>query len=424
MRNFFKSVFGPSDASPNGMIWVFTLGGFFIPLVSLWNSRAIVPLVALMAVSSLYFILRMPQRNLWKDCDKYLFGGICIFLFSVILAAFQVADPHAAIISASKLFGIVAIAIVLIYAATHLDEYGSMKAARCVLLGISIVGVFFLCDILSKGAMSLLFNNMTYTPKYKFFWFKSASAVFAVCTLIVGFYFALKNKYWVGYCLAGLSIFIVMSIGNRTAAIGIILGLLFGVAYQFLGRWRHKVLSTLLVIAFTAPFYIFSLGVSAERISQIIEVRTSATISVVYRMYAWEFVTDRIIERPVRGWGLGGSKKFGGETAEIVNDPIMGDLGEPVPLHPHNGILQIWLELGAAGALAVLILGLRATYLLDKRCKSSTNRIWTFSVLALLMCFFAFSYSAFSSAWLALVAFSFAMVNALSMVRKEQNKSE
>ena len=53
------------------------------------------------------------------------------------------------------------------------------------------------------------------------------------------------------------------------------------------------------------------------------------------RLQIWRFVTDRIAERPLLGWGLDASRIWPGV----------------VPLHPHDGALQLWLELGAPGAL-------------------------------------------------------------------------
>jgi len=445
LSSFIKSIFGPTDTHGSSMAWVFTFGGLFIPIITLWNSRAIVPLVVLMALSSLAIIIKTRHQRPPPKWDKYLIVGVCFFLASILLSAYQVSNPQVAMISAGKIFSNVFIAITLIYAVTFLNSEDVIKVTRCIFIGACIVGGFLLYDVLTKGDLSLLFKNMTYTYMYKFFWFKSAAAVFTTFTMIAAFYLALKNKIWVSLLLLGLAVFITIGVGNRTAAIGIIIALLVGITYQLIGRWRHKALSGLLILAFTVPFYVLSFGVTAERISQIIfdvvgtipakskmqtrhkqnldfEVPTSASLAVAYRMYVWEFVIERILERPVQGWGLKASKQFGGEDAEIIIDPNMGTLGEPVPLHPHNGILQVWLELGAIGALSLLFLILRATYLLDQKCRSATNRIWTFSILALLMCFFAFSYSVFSSAWLALAIFTFAMLNALSATTPKQTQ--
>jgi O-antigen ligase len=53
-----------------------------------------------------------------------------------------------------------------------------------------------------------------------------------------------------------------------------------------------------------------------------------------HRLNIWAFATDRILEHPMRGWGIDASRAF----------------GSAIPLHTHNAPLQIWLELGAFGA--------------------------------------------------------------------------
>jgi hypothetical protein len=53
------------------------------------------------------------------------------------------------------------------------------------------------------------------------------------------------------------------------------------------------------------------------------------------RMDYWSFAVDRIGEHSLRGWGLDASRAF----------------GPGIALHPHDGALQVWLELGVVGAL-------------------------------------------------------------------------
>ena len=57
------------------------------------------------------------------------------------------------------------------------------------------------------------------------------------------------------------------------------------------------------------------------------------------RIGYWRHAVDLILAHPLRGWGLDASRTF----APAIN------------LHPHNGALQLWLELGAVGALAVAL---------------------------------------------------------------------
>jgi O-antigen ligase len=53
------------------------------------------------------------------------------------------------------------------------------------------------------------------------------------------------------------------------------------------------------------------------------------------RMSYWSQTIDWISQEPVRGWGLDASRA----------------MGAGISLHPHNGALQIWLELGLIGAV-------------------------------------------------------------------------
>ncbi len=51
------------------------------------------------------------------------------------------------------------------------------------------------------------------------------------------------------------------------------------------------------------------------------------------RVDIWRFAAGKVTERPWLGWGMDASRMF-----------------DPIPLHPHNAAIQIWLELGVVGA--------------------------------------------------------------------------
>jgi O-antigen ligase len=53
----------------------------------------------------------------------------------------------------------------------------------------------------------------------------------------------------------------------------------------------------------------------------------------------WSYAVERIAERPLAGWGLDASRAF----------------SPHIQLHPHNGALQVWLELGLPGAVLLAL---------------------------------------------------------------------
>jgi O-antigen ligase len=72
--------------------------------------------------------------------------------------------------------------------------------------------------------------------------------------------------------------------------------------------------------------------------------------SIWHRAEIWRFVSERIAERPFLGWGMNGSRAIPGGQMTVDGR------SELLPLHPHNLSLQIWLELGAIGALLLAAL--------------------------------------------------------------------
>lgn len=71
-----------------------------------------------------------------------------------------------------------------------------------------------------------------------------------------------------------------------------------------------------------------------------------------HRFAIWDFAATRTMEQPIFGWGLGSSRVVPGAEGIAEN---LGSRAEALPLHPHNALLQLWLELGIPGILLALI---------------------------------------------------------------------
>ena len=65
-----------------------------------------------------------------------------------------------------------------------------------------------------------------------------------------------------------------------------------------------------------------------------------------FRLHVWNVINERIAERPLFGWGFDASPDL--PTGDAL--PFRAD-GKVIPSHPHNGALQIMVELGLAGSL-------------------------------------------------------------------------
>lgn len=88
--------------------------------------------------------------------------------------------------------------------------------------------------------------------------------------------------------------------------------------------------------------------------------------SAAARFYIWSYTADKVLERPIRGIGVRGTREL--QQADGLR-PGSGH-AERFQLRPgrhaHNAFLQIWLELGAIGAGLVLAFGLAVLRQIDR----------------------------------------------------------
>jgi len=80
-----------------------------------------------------------------------------------------------------------------------------------------------------------------------------------------------------------------------------------------------------------------------------------------HRLIIWEATANHIRNRPVLGHGFDTARALYDSSDRRMNYRFRADGTlwwkshfEPIPLHPHNAILQIWLELGIVGASMML----------------------------------------------------------------------
>jgi exopolysaccharide production protein ExoQ len=150
---------------------------------------------------------------------------------------------------------------------------------------------------------------------------------------------------------ATLALFATASLSAKIA-LGLGLGVFVAVYALPRLRWAGLALLALATVALPA---LFPLTIGPQTSCWLIAHKPSA----LHRVMIWSFVAEHIDERPLAGWGLDASRRLPGGKEPLAlkicaAEPRAGQVAmtsEILPLHPHNGILQVWLELGGLGAL-------------------------------------------------------------------------
>ena len=130
--------------------------------------------------------------------------------------------------------------------------------------------------------------------------------------------------------------------------------------------------------------------------------------SAQHRIEIWEFSVRRIAENPVFGWGFDGSRHM----RSLYPDPSETGRGIAA-LHPHNAPLQIMLELGAVGAMIVLML----LWLIAMRLDDVSDRSRTFgqAFFVAALAIGSVAYGTWQNWWLALLL-SVALMTSLTPI--------
>lgn len=148
------------------------------------------------------------------------------------------------------------------------------------------------------------------------------------------------------------------------------------------------------LVVVSMPFLLATFLPDQEALNAMIPGQ-GAWSSETHRFHMWQFVIDAISNGSLLlGYGADASRSFPG-----ANQKIMWGI-ELMPLHPHNGALQVWLELGAIGTAVVatvLALIFRAT-----KGMSNNERAVQAALLSAYIVPWLLSYGVWQSWWIAL----------------------
>ena len=226
-----------------------------------------------------------------------------------------------------------------------------LRAAGLGLLaGIVVAGA----DFATGNALRAAVRGLSEIPARLAFGLKPAASAMALLLPLLA---VLPNTpAWLrGLLLAGCAA-VLAALPGESAKLAVLAAALAGGAAWLAPRLAPRLLGGgLAVLILATPLLlgpVLARGVPAGGMAP----------SAAHRLLIWDFVIDRIAERPLLGWGMEASRAIPGNTATPspavlerfgLTGPAVAWLpsAQLLPLHPHNGALQLWLELGLPGAM-------------------------------------------------------------------------
>ena len=337
--------------------WVFAVMAAVVLPLALFVPRAPTALVIAATVILLAAFWRHGRRITIFDpgVAALLMVLVCWVAFSSLWSL----DTYFAVRGAVKLVGNILIGGCLFSIALRLAADECTSIERALAVGFWLTVAVLAIEALFDAPLSRLMQYGLGPPEdlyyeklsdYGIFWFKPATSLVALFVWPVALTLY-KRKGWLVALLAWLAVFaVVYALRNQTAVLGLASGLMLGalvaVFRRRAGVVAAGVIAASILLAPVAPTTVLQ----PKHISPHTDV---VSHSMLHRLYIWEFTAENIAQHPLRGWGMKAARVLPGGKDRIFDDYRQRDLGQVMPLHPHNLALQMWLELGLPGALVL-----------------------------------------------------------------------
>ncbi|MBO1074371.1 O-antigen ligase family protein [Roseomonas marmotae] len=340
-------------------------GALLAPLAAVLQSKAMTPLGLLSLVACIALARWRGGRWPWPG-GAPLWAGLALGGWGMLSALWAI-DPRRSLSEGAVLAGMVLLAGAAA-AAVRQDEPGQRRRlGLAVLLGLAIGLGAALFDHLSGNALRAAVRGLREVPPELAFGLKPAASVMALMLpLLAGA--ALPGRWRAAALLLGMAI--LLALPGDTAKLAALAGVATAALVALWPRTMPRFLAWALaaVVLATPPLLGPATGLLGPRVE-------SLPPSGIHRLLIWDFALQRAAEKPLAGWGMESSRAIPGGQGQpdpsrlaVTRADLRAWFAQPhlrlLPLHPHNGPLQIRLELGWIGTLiaaaGLLLLGLAA----------------------------------------------------------------
>jgi O-antigen ligase len=226
----------------------------------------------------------------------------------------------------------------LICAARRATPALQRRALHVLAWGMTVFGLILLVETLTGGALYQNVRDLFYHAhpmRPDIAQAKLGHATFVLTALLpIAFVGAPRRlRLWLGLVMAAGAGSAAIAFGSDAPVIALVAAPLAGLAV-----WRWPSGGPRIMAASAATLFLTTPAIvwAVRRFADYEAIQRAIPLSYAERMGYWSHAIDWIAQRPLRGWGIDASRM----------------LAPGIKLHPHDGALQMWLELGVVGAVA------------------------------------------------------------------------
>ena len=384
------------------------------PLVSIYAALFMAPLLVMLSVA-------IGGGALWQRRRLPLTGRPLIVLLGVLVAWGAVTSlwspfPTGSIKAALQLLALVACGAVTLGGVVLLDVAEAKRVGRGLATGILAALAIYVVEMALNSPVQALFRENAGSVEQIYSPFNRGLAVLAVLLPACLLFLQRRGHRVSAWALLGAGLAIIFVYFGSSIALAVAAGLL-AAGLSALGR---RVMTRL--IGGAAMFLVLMAPLAVTHLITPDAVdwteRHVDNLSVPHRLAIWRFVSAKVAERPILGYGLDASRNLPGNKDQTTIhtrgcQPPCGVAVQILPLHPHNMALQWWLELGFPGALIGAFVLLLLFIHIARVATDAVTAALLVGQLTVAIGISGLSYGAWQSWWLATLILGLALARTM-----------
>ncbi len=340
---------------------------FFAPILGFIASKGLAPLVIVGSMCGILILWAQSRPIKWLNSSTILIL-LCFCLWALLSSLWSI-DFVASSIGSARLFGNLLAGGLLFVTIKNLTREEKKLVLKFFisgfLLAICIVGF----EISLGGPIFIALKDPVFSIERVWtgelsgiYWLNPIMVILSlfIWPMALGMYKklfgSLFDKYSILFLVSGFVIVFILLIivSFASATLSLLFGIFGAILILIFRRWTTVIASlSVVIISFSIPFGFSMIEAPMSQINSLASLPGSAK----HRIAIWKFTSDKVLEEPFLGWGMNASKSMpGGKDFLFTKDGK--HIGKALPLHPHNAILQTWLELGFPGVMLFVCLSI------------------------------------------------------------------
>ncbi len=320
----------------------FAAAAFLLPPIGLLSPNALVILLLLLALALPWLI---PRATLIARVPRPLAGALALLLLLGLASTLWSIVPQHSLGKVGQLLFLFAAGLIVVAGATTLTA--KQRAGIGLALAHGIVCALLLLPLIWLSTFVVDAKGTFFEYVQTVGHYKRGAALLVLVAGPAAYAIYRRHGRWPAAGLLAIVFLVAYGAASGLAMVAAVAGLAVAILAGWAPHAMRKVFLAVLVAVFVAaPLMRYAPDQASPTIRyEIYRQQLYRISSAFHRFFIWQFAAQRVADRPLLGWGLDASRAIPGGQERIPGFP------ERLPLHPHNNVMQVWLELGAVGAL-------------------------------------------------------------------------